>query len=70
VSRIRIAIDEVLLIEDGAPAVSYREELGAAVFARPEFSIQIDLGRGDAGVTVWTCDFSYDYVRINAEYRT
>ena len=70
VSRIRIAIDEVLLIEDGAPAVSYREELGAAVFARPEFSIQIDLGRGEAGVTIWTCDFSYDYVRINAEYRT
>jgi len=40
------------------------------VFAKPEYTIRIDLGRGAAGVTVWTCDFSYDYVKINAEYRT
>lgn len=70
VSRISIRIDEVELIRQGEPHPDYREERGAAVFARPEYTIRIDLGRGAAGVTVWTCDFSYDYVKINAEYRT
>src|SRR5206468_3517112 len=49
---------------------AYREERGAAVVAQPEFTIGIGLGRGSAEATVWTCDFSYDYVKINAEYRT
>jgi glutamate N-acetyltransferase / amino-acid N-acetyltransferase len=40
------------------------------VVGRPEFAIRVDLGRGTATTTVWTCDFSYDYVKINAEYRT
>jgi glutamate N-acetyltransferase/amino-acid N-acetyltransferase len=40
------------------------------VMAQAEFSVCIDLGRGVAAETVWTCDFSYEYVRINAEYRT
>ncbi|AXQ30630.1 bifunctional glutamate N-acetyltransferase/amino-acid acetyltransferase ArgJ [Solimonas sp. K1W22B-7] len=70
VSRISVRIDEVELLVSGEPHPDYREERGAAVFARPEYRIRIDLGRGDAGVTVWTCDFSYDYVKINAEYRT
>ncbi|HSW13715.1 MAG TPA: bifunctional glutamate N-acetyltransferase/amino-acid acetyltransferase ArgJ [Solimonas sp.] len=70
VSRISIRIDEVELIRNGEPHPDYREERGAAVFAKPEYTIRIDLGRGNAGVTVWTCDFSYDYVKINAEYRT
>jgi glutamate N-acetyltransferase/amino-acid N-acetyltransferase len=38
--------------------------------ARDEIPVTVALGRGDAEATVWTCDFSYDYVRINAEYRT
>jgi glutamate N-acetyltransferase/amino-acid N-acetyltransferase len=70
VSKIDIRIDEVELIRGGEPHPDYREERGAAVFAKPEYTIAIRLGRGDAGVTVWTCDFSYDYVKINAEYRT
>jgi len=70
VSRISIRIDEVELIRQGEPHPDYREARGAAVFAKPEYTIRIDLGRGAAGVTVWTCDFSYDYVKINAEYRT
>ena len=48
----------------------YREEDGVAAMAKPEFSVRVALHRGRAGATVWTCDFSYDYVKINAEYRT
>ena len=67
---VSIALDDVPLIERGQPHPSYNEELGAAVVAKPEFSIRIGLGRGAAHAQVWTCDFSYDYVKINAEYRT
>lgn len=67
---VSVALDDVILIERGEPHPDYREELGAAVVARPEFTIRIGLGRGPASVRIWTCDFSYDYVRINAEYRT
>ena len=67
---VSIALDEVQLIERGQPHPAYREELGSAVVAKEEFSIRIGLGRGSASARVWTCDFSYDYVKINAEYRT
>ncbi|TDU28469.1 glutamate N-acetyltransferase [Panacagrimonas perspica] len=67
---VSIALDDVQLIERGQPHPSYREELGSAVVAKEEFSIRIGLGRGTAAARVWTCDFSYDYVKINAEYRT
>jgi glutamate N-acetyltransferase/amino-acid N-acetyltransferase len=67
---VAVALDEVPLIERGEPHPAYREELGAAVVAKPEFSIRVSLGRGEAQARLWTCDFSYDYVKINAEYRT
>ncbi|MGH8517589.1 MAG: bifunctional glutamate N-acetyltransferase/amino-acid acetyltransferase ArgJ, partial [Panacagrimonas sp.] len=67
---VSIALDDVQLIEKGQPHPSYREELGTAVVAKEEFSIRIGLGRGAARAWVWTCDLSYDYVKINAEYRT
>jgi len=67
---VAIALDDVQLIERGEPHPAYREELGAAVVARPEFTIRVSLGRGEAQARLWTCDFSYDYVKINAEYRT
>ncbi|MGH8562080.1 MAG: bifunctional glutamate N-acetyltransferase/amino-acid acetyltransferase ArgJ [Nevskiales bacterium] len=69
-ARISVALDNVPLIERGEPHPDYRESLGAAVVSRPEFTIRIQLGRGSASVRIWTCDFSYDYVKINAEYRT
>jgi glutamate N-acetyltransferase/amino-acid N-acetyltransferase len=69
-SRVRLALDDVLLLERGEPHPDYREDRGAAVVAKAEFAIRVHLGRGTAAATVWTCDFSYDYVRINAEYRT
>lgn len=70
VSRVTIWLGDTLLIEHGEPAATYREELGAAETKREEITIRIDLGRGEAAATTWTCDFSYDYVKINAEYRS
>lgn len=67
---VSIALDDVILIERGQPHPGYREERGSAVVAKEEFAIRIGLGRGPAQARVWTCDFSYDYVKINAEYRT
>jgi len=70
VSRITIWLGNTLLIENGEPASSYREELGQAEMQRDEITIRILLGRGEASAPTWTCDFSYDYVKINAEYRS
>lgn len=67
---VALALDDVPLLERGEPHPAYREELGAAVVAKPEFTIRVSLGRGEAQARLWTCDFSYDYVKINAEYRT
>ncbi|MDE2149626.1 MAG: bifunctional glutamate N-acetyltransferase/amino-acid acetyltransferase ArgJ [Gammaproteobacteria bacterium] len=68
--RVDLWLDQVALLSAGQPDPGYREELGAAVVARPEFTIRVALGRGGAAARIWTCDFSYDYVRINAEYRS
>ncbi|MGH8443281.1 MAG: bifunctional glutamate N-acetyltransferase/amino-acid acetyltransferase ArgJ [Nevskiaceae bacterium] len=68
--RISVALDAVKVLARGEPHPAYREELGAAVLAKPEYTIAIDLGRGRARARIWTCDLSYDYVKINAEYRT
>ena len=48
----------------------YREEDGARVMKQSEITVRIDLKRGAATTTVWTCDLSYDYVKINADYRS
>lgn len=69
-SRVSIGVGGVSLIERGEPHPDYREAAGAAVFAKPEFSVDVALGRGDHQARVYTCDLSYDYVRINAEYRS
>ena len=68
--RIGLALDDVTLLVRGQPHPGYREELGAAVLAKPEYAIRVNLGRGRARATLWTCDLSYEYVKINAEYRT
>ncbi|MFN3786704.1 MAG: bifunctional glutamate N-acetyltransferase/amino-acid acetyltransferase ArgJ, partial [Thiothrix sp.] len=59
VSRITIWLGDTLLLANGEPAATYREELGAAQAQRAEITIRIDLGRGEAAATTWTCDFSY-----------
>ena len=63
-------LGDVQVIERGGRAASYREEDGARAMRPAEIEVRVALGRGGAETTVWTCDFSYDYVKINAEYRT
>ncbi len=70
VERVSVWLDEVLIAERGARAASYTEAAGQDVMARAEITIRIELGRGTCAETLWTTDLSYDYVRINAEYRT
>ncbi len=67
---LRIFLGEVCIVSDGGRDAAYREELGQAVMDRDEITIRVELARGGASAVLWTCDFSYDYVRINAEYRT
>ena len=69
-SRVNLWLGDVQVIERGGRAASYREEDGARVMKPEEITVRVDLGRGQAATTVWTCDYSYDYVKINAEYRT
>jgi len=70
VNKLRMWLGNVLVAENGGRAASYREEEGARVMAAPEINVRVDLARGNTVATVWTCDFSYDYVKINAEYRS
>lgn len=70
VNRLRLYLGDVLVAEQGGRAPGYREEQGAAVMKAPEILVRVELERGPASATVWTCDFSYDYVKINAEYRS
>ncbi len=70
VSRVQLYLDDVLVAENGGRAASYQEADGQRVMAQPEITVRVVLGRGEAQSTVWTCDFSYDYVKINADYRT
>ncbi|MDY6829475.1 MAG: bifunctional glutamate N-acetyltransferase/amino-acid acetyltransferase ArgJ [Pseudomonadota bacterium] len=69
-SAVRIHLDDVLIVSQGARAPSYQEGAGARVMAGSEIPITIDLGRGTHSEAVLTTDLSYEYVRINAEYRT
>jgi len=57
------------LVHQGIPT-EYAESEAAAIFSRPEINIHLDLGKGPAEVTVWTCDLTHNYVTINADYRT
>lgn len=70
VAKVSLWLGDVLLVEQGGVVESYKEADGAAVMAKPEIVIRADLAAGQGECTVWTCDFSYDYVKINAEYRT
>ncbi len=69
-TQVAIYLDDVCVIKNGEPAVNYTEALGQQVMNQEEIMIRVILKRGKATDTIWTCDFSYDYVKINAEYRT
>ncbi len=70
VSKVGVYLNDTLIAENGCRAVSYTEDQGVAAMAPEDIVIRIELNRGNASAKVWTSDFSYDYVRINAEYRT
>jgi glutamate N-acetyltransferase/amino-acid N-acetyltransferase len=67
---IKLYLGDVLVAEHGGRAASYREELGVAVMKESQIQVLVELARGKESATVWTCDFSYDYVKINADYRS
>lgn len=70
VSKIDVYLGEVCIASQGGRFSGYTEEQGAAVMAKEEIEIRIELGRGSCSETIWTTDLSHEYVRINAEYRT
>ncbi len=70
VNTLQLYLGDVLVAEKGGRAASYVEEQGSAVMSESDILVRVVLNRGDASATVWTCDFSYDYVKINADYRS
>lgn len=67
---ITIDLNGVRIVEGGGRAASYTEDAGQTAMRPTDIDVLVDLARGGARAEVWTCDFSFDYVRINAEYRT
>jgi glutamate N-acetyltransferase/amino-acid N-acetyltransferase len=67
---IDLYLDDVHVAVQGGRHPDYREEQGARVMKQQEITVRVVLNRGSAATTVWTCDFSYDYVKINADYRS
>jgi glutamate N-acetyltransferase/amino-acid N-acetyltransferase len=70
IGKLNLYLDDALVATGNGRHPSYKEEQGVAALKKPEFTVRAVLNRGKAEATVWTCDFSYDYVKINAEYRT
>ncbi|GAB5604446.1 bifunctional glutamate N-acetyltransferase/amino-acid acetyltransferase ArgJ [Sideroxyarcus sp. TK5] len=70
VATLKLYLDDVLVAENGGRAASYQEEDGQRVMKQSDITIRVVLNRGAANATLWTCDFSYDYVKINASYRS
>lgn len=70
VNGVDVYLDDVQVAHQGGLFAGYTEAQGAVVMVKSDITVRIDLGRGDARDTVWTCDFSHDYVSINADYRS
>ncbi len=69
-SKVEIFLDECQIVRDGARDPDYEDAMGQVIMARADITLRIRLHRGSSSARVWTSDLSYDYVRINAEYRT
>jgi glutamate N-acetyltransferase/amino-acid N-acetyltransferase len=67
---IDLHLDDVHVVHQGGRRAEYREEDGQRVMRQAEITVRVGLNRGDATATVWTCDFSHEYVTINADYRS
>ena len=70
VSKVDLYLGEVCLLKNGLPDSAYREDLGQKEMDREDIRITVKLGQGEASAMIWTTDLSYDYVKINAEYRS
>ena len=70
INKVSVYLDDFCIVENGKRATEYTEEKGQLVMNKIEFTILINLNRGMEDVTVWTCDLSPEYIRINADYRT
>ncbi|MBT8129421.1 MAG: bifunctional glutamate N-acetyltransferase/amino-acid acetyltransferase ArgJ, partial [Gammaproteobacteria bacterium] len=70
INKLRIYLDDVCIVSDGGRDQHYQEATGQRVMNQDEITLRITLGRGDAQARIWTTDLSYDYVKINSEYRT
>ncbi len=70
VTTLKLYLDDVLVAENGGRAASYKEEDGQRVMQQSDITIRVVLKRGAVNATLWSCDFSYDYVKINASYRS
>jgi len=68
--RVQLHLNDVWVARDGGRHPQYREEDGQRAMQAAEIRMRVQLGRGDASTTVWTCDLSHDYVSINADYRS
>ena len=69
-TKIELYLDDVHVVTQGGRNPAYREEDGQRVMRQSEITVRVNLGRGSASDTVWTCDLSHDYVTINADYRS
>jgi glutamate N-acetyltransferase/amino-acid N-acetyltransferase len=70
IENINIFINDLQVIDSGEKSTAYTEELGSAEMQKSEIVIRVNLGTSDSSESVWTTDLSYDYVKINAEYRS
>ncbi len=70
VDNIELFLGDTLVAENGGCAETYEEPKGVEIMAQEDILVRVVLNRGNAVKTIWTCDFSYDYVKINADYRS
>ncbi|NVK25609.1 MAG: bifunctional glutamate N-acetyltransferase/amino-acid acetyltransferase ArgJ [Gammaproteobacteria bacterium] len=70
VDNVQLYFGDTLVAESGGRAASYNEQAGQQIMNKAEIEMTVKLNRGSENATIWSCDFSYDYVKINAEYRT
>ena len=70
VEKINLYLDDVWVAQNGGRNPDYQEEDGQRVMKQSEITVRVNLGRGDATATIWTCDLSHEYVTINADYRS
>lgn len=70
IGTVAIFIDDCCIARNGTRVAEYDESIARQIMAQEAYTLRVVLGRGSTAATIWTCDLSYDYVRINAEYRT